>query len=63
MVVKGYGNHGYEKELEKNVMVNLGKKTLIEVEAALKSLTDCHMAKSSFLYCVAFELWLMPTPR
>lgn len=56
MVVKGYGNYGYEKELEKNVMVNLGKKTLIEVEAALKSLTDCHMAKSFFLYCVAFEL-------
>ena len=31
MVVKVYGNHGYEKELEKSVMVNLGKKTLIEV--------------------------------
>lgn len=48
MVVKVYGNHGYEKELEKSVMVNPGKKTLIEVEAALKSLTNCHMAEVSF---------------
>lgn len=47
----------------KKVMVNLWKKTLKEVEAALKSLNDHDMAKSFYLHSAAFELWSMPIQR
>lgn len=38
---------GYEEQLEKIIVLNLGKKT--GLEAAFKSLDDCHMAKNFYL--------------